>query len=813
MRKTLTFLLLTTALLCVQAQQTVSGTLQGGGDNRPLPFANIALMRQADSTFLRGTTSDDRGRFLLEGDTVAAFLRISAIGYQTLFVPIADSTGARSINLGILRLEEGATTLDEVSVTAAKPMYSVDGEKTLYNVSEDPSVQTGTASDALQNAPGVQVDVQGNITLDGQSVTVWINDRPSHLEGESLKQYIKQLPANSISSIEVIKNPSAKYGGGGPVINIKTDQKVMRNSYVSFGANGSSEPSFVPWMSYVYSNEKFRISAYLNYSRNRWESTSTGSGTMLDSDSLPARQWESRSSSESTSHNLNANLNFSYEFDTMNSLSGWFYTYPSWSHRLSDGRSERTDYIGGVANDFSYTSHSDSRSNSYGGGGGMWYQHKFDNEGHQLSANFYGNWFGFGGEGATFEHYDAQPRLSYDQYASSSYLSGSGSFGIDYSRPYSEQGEFEMGVDYSFSSGRDYDLRDTLDAAGDYRRDLLRSDSSHTASQGVSAYLSWRHKWGNFTLKVGSRLQFEHDAIRHLTAPQYDTAVNQLTARPSLHLSYRTESMHTFSLGYSINTSHPSASDLSRYISYSTDSYSTGNPLLEASYTHNLNADWNKYFTKFGSLGASATFRANIDERSRISDPQWSDFFGRYVSVTIPYNAGDSRRFDLGVNAMIRPTGFLNIRLNAGLTDSWYRVMVRPGKWVEDERLAWNIRGRVWTKVKNKVEIFVSGYYYSRGHGWSVLDINEPRKGIDLGMSADFFERRLSLYLNVDDIFNWNEWSSSSINPYYTSSSTSKYTSRYITFGLTLRFGKLELADTSREGIQSSGGGGGQGGR
>ena len=59
----------------------------------------------------------------------------------------------------------------------------MDGEKTLYNTAEDPSVQTGTASDVLQNAPGVSVDVEGNVTLRGtSSVEIWINDKPSHLK-------------------------------------------------------------------------------------------------------------------------------------------------------------------------------------------------------------------------------------------------------------------------------------------------------------------------------------------------------------------------------------------------------------------------------------------------------------------------------------------------------------------------------------------------------------------------------------------------------------------------------------------------------
>ena len=86
----------------------------------------------------------------------------------------------------------------------------MDGEKNMYNTKEDASIQTGTASDALQNAPGVEVDAEGNITLRGvSSVEIWVNDRPSHMNEEALKQYIKQLPANAIERIEVIANPSA----------------------------------------------------------------------------------------------------------------------------------------------------------------------------------------------------------------------------------------------------------------------------------------------------------------------------------------------------------------------------------------------------------------------------------------------------------------------------------------------------------------------------------------------------------------------------------------------------------------------------
>ena len=273
------------------AQYVVTGQLLSAKDKQPIPFANIAMMRASDSTFLRGVITDDKGVFNINNDTIATVLRISAMGYETQFLAVPNTrdggpTGLGKIDMGSIVMHEGAMLLDVVKITEKRPLYTVDGEKDLYNVAEDASIQTGNASDALQNAPGVEVDVEGNVTLNGQSVEVWINDRPSHLEGEALKQYIKMLPANSIDRIEVMKNPSARYGGGSPVVNIVTNQRMLKNSFVSLGANGSSRPSISPWLSYVYSNEKFNISAYVSYSSSHSENTRKGGGSMFDEDSV-----------------------------------------------------------------------------------------------------------------------------------------------------------------------------------------------------------------------------------------------------------------------------------------------------------------------------------------------------------------------------------------------------------------------------------------------------------------------------------------------------------------------------------------------
>ena len=186
----------------------VIGTLQDSTNNDPIPYVNVAILDAADSSFIKGSITDLNGYFEVtnvpQGDK---FLRVSAIGYKNTLVPF---TVTNNTALGTVKLAPGATQLKEVNITAARPLYAMDGEKMIYNVADDPTIQTGTTSDALQNAPGVEVDIEGNITLRGvSSVEIWVNDKPSKLTEENLKTYLETLPANALDRIETITNPSA----------------------------------------------------------------------------------------------------------------------------------------------------------------------------------------------------------------------------------------------------------------------------------------------------------------------------------------------------------------------------------------------------------------------------------------------------------------------------------------------------------------------------------------------------------------------------------------------------------------------------
>lgn len=787
------------------AQRTVEGMVSNAADGKGIPYANIAMMRAEDSTYIRGTVTDANGHYSLEVDTFATFLRVSVIGYETAYQPVGENSSHIDISM-----KEGTMTLDEVQVTAKKPMYAAEGDKKIYNVSEDPTIQNGSAQDALKNTPGVQVDGEGNITLNGKAVKVYINDRESHYTGEMLKQYIKTLTADQISSIEAIEFPSAKYGGGEPVVNIRTQQKLLKNSYFSFGGSGSTEPAFSPFLSYAYATEKFRFDAYVRYSGSRWESQQDGGGSLLNEDSLTVRNYQYKSSSSSWDNSLGMSFSLGYDFDSMNTLSAYVSAWPGWSQDVSDGIYIRQDSIGTQMEDYSYTEHSDGKGGWSYAYGGIDFEHKFNDEGHRISFSLSGNLWGSNSQGTSWEHYAAQPQMNYDARTESRYPDGSFDLGMDYSLPYNENGELSAGVSLSAGSNNSYYLRDTLGADGQYYCDALRSDTSESPSKDARLHLSWRRKWGNFTLRLGGNATYENSSSRHLGLPEYDTTVNYFTITPSVLLMYNTESMHSFSLNYSMSTSRPDADDLSRYESFSVDSYSSGNPLLVPSYSHNLGISYSKSFEKGHSFGVEGSYTWQINKMSSLSMPVYHPFFGRYVSFRQPYNVGNSRDGNVYAYARLRFSALFDMSLSGGLKDSWYRVQVRPYEWYEDQMTSWNVRLNGRAKLFNLVWVSMSGYYNSRSHGWSVLSVEEPRWGMDLGASADLFDRKLSFYFEFNDIFNTFQWNSTSINPYSPSNSNYTYNSQYITFGVTLRFGKMDLGDSSKEGIQASSGGKGK---
>ena len=341
------FALIGCFVLSGMAQSKVTGTIVEESNGKGIPFVNVGLFRQADSVFVSGAASDDKGRFELLAPNGDYRLQVSAIGFQTFEQELAVKGNQ---DLGKLQLKEGSTKLSEVTITEKRPLFAVEGEKTMYNVAEDNSIQTGTLSDALQNAPGVSVDVEGNISLRGtSSVEVWINDKPSHMTAENLKTYIQTLPANSIDHVEVITNPSARYGSKADgIINIVTNAKVQKNEFFSFGVNVSTHPYIDPWASYVWSNDKLTVNAYINGSYSDWKGNSFIDQSLFDSSGALANHEIDSTLFKNKMYGLGGFFSVDYEIDTANSLNVWLSGWPNWGDAINNTSFFREEYLPNV---------------------------------------------------------------------------------------------------------------------------------------------------------------------------------------------------------------------------------------------------------------------------------------------------------------------------------------------------------------------------------------------------------------------------------------------------------------------------------
>ena len=790
----------------VNAQNNISGKIIDETTNQGVPFVNVGLFRVADSAFVSGAASDDKGAFTLQAvPRGEMLLKISAIGYELFEMPV---TVKGDQNLGTLKLTPGTTRLDEVVIAEKRPMFLVEGEKTMYNVAEDPSIQTGTLSDALQNAPGVEVDVEGNITLRGtSSVEIWINDKPSHMSEENLKTYIQQLPANSLDRVEVITNPSARYGSKADgIINIVTNAKVQKNEFFSFGVNGSTRPSVTPWFSYVWSNEKLTINAYINGGYSIWKGNSfTDQSLFTDSHYLANHEIDSVAY-QSKGFNTGGYVSLDYEIDTANSLSFWVNGFPQWGRNTSNTNSCREEYLDHnglqltTPSLIDYNTNSSSKSSNYFVMGGLYYQHKFDNKGHNLSISADAMGWGYQGSGNVNRHFLQPVNYHRDIISDQSRNSFGGEVEIVYNRPYSENGEISVGWNTGYSPEKINSTYDTL-VGGNPVHDAFRTYGVTFTTLTNEAFITVQHKFGGFTVKPGVRFCHELVGGKYVDSTQYNFSKPFFSIRPSLHLSYRTESMHNFSLSYTRRIAAPEAHELSLFPLYDEDEFSTGNPDLDRVYTNAFEAGWTKYFMNFGSIGLSAYYRGKSNEVNQIQMTVYHPLYGRWVPYSYPVNVGKSHTAGFEYNMMYRPSGFFNLRFYANLYDSYIETVFNDTPYKSD-MWSYSFRLNLWAKLWNRIEVTASGHYSSPTQ--SLFSERHARYGIDAGLRADFFDRKLSVFVNASDIFNWNSWGMSNTSPYVESSSNSKFNSRAVSVGLTFRFGKMELEQMARQGADDS---------
>ncbi len=208
--KKLLFLLFIFSLLSANAQSyrfNITGTIQSEKDKKPIEAATIHLEKVKDSTVLSYTISDEKGNFSLEGKSYDKNMKlyISFIGMNN-YSKLVSLDKESNIKLGVISLKEESNLLNEVVIKSRAPI-TVKKDTLEFNVKSFKTKKDANVEDLLKKLPGVEVDEQGKITVNGKPVNkVLVNGKPFF--GDDPTITTKNLTKEIIEKVQITDSKS-----------------------------------------------------------------------------------------------------------------------------------------------------------------------------------------------------------------------------------------------------------------------------------------------------------------------------------------------------------------------------------------------------------------------------------------------------------------------------------------------------------------------------------------------------------------------------------------------------------------------------
>jgi len=235
---------------------------------KPATAAMVELMQ--DNKLVKAAITDTAGVAGFEKISHGTYtFRVSYGGYQTHNT--AAYTFPSAVNRGSVILKPGGKTLGEVSVSSRRSFIEQKPGKVILNVDASVTNTGSTVLEVLERSPGVTVDRNGGIALQGKAgVLVLIDDKQTYLSGAELNNLLSSMSSTQVDQIELMSNPPAKYdaSGNAGIINIKTKKNKVKgfNGSFTIAAGQGFYPKNNNSLQLNYRTGKFNM--FLTYSMN-----------------------------------------------------------------------------------------------------------------------------------------------------------------------------------------------------------------------------------------------------------------------------------------------------------------------------------------------------------------------------------------------------------------------------------------------------------------------------------------------------------------------------------------------------------------
>ncbi len=268
--------LLCPALLLLQeatAQSAIHGTVTDK-TNQPIANANVLLLRNTDSTLVKGAVTNEKGVYAFDRLTPGSYLlSFSFTGFDPLYKSLITAPGKEKTDLGTQQLQAAQRQLAEVTVKARKPLFEQKTDRLVINVENSITSAGSTALDVLERSPGVIVDRQNNsISLSGKNgVVIMINGKINHMPIDAVIQLLGGMNSGNIDKIELITTPPANFDaeGNAGFINIVLKENTQAGTNGSYTLSMGYGNRDMPAANANFNHRKGKLNLYGNYSFSR----------------------------------------------------------------------------------------------------------------------------------------------------------------------------------------------------------------------------------------------------------------------------------------------------------------------------------------------------------------------------------------------------------------------------------------------------------------------------------------------------------------------------------------------------------------
>lgn len=791
----LTISALISSMIRTQAQSIppakVSGQVLQEG-NKPVEFATITLLKAKDSSLVKGAIADLNGRYEIEAKEGRYLVAAAYVGMtKTYSKPFELKKGA-GIKVPVLSLSTNAKNLKEVNVTGKKPFIEQRADKMIVNVENSILGAGSNAMEVLEKSPGVSIDKDDNISLKGKDgVVIMIDGKLTNMSSQDVAQLLKSMPSSNIEQIELITNPSAKYdaAGNAGIINIKLKKNntVGTNGSVTLGGAYGLTPKWNGALNLNHRNEKFNLYGSYNYTHRENKQhlglyrngTDNGKFTVFDQQNVIHNHSEYHGAKVGMDYFINKRHTIGVMVDA--------------GLRDSKTPANAITLIGnGESVDSTLKTHTSNKANWNRVAYNVNYKGVLDTSGKEINidldyarnaqdqwSNIYSTVWDPGGK-----HYMRGDTTRNLQPSSIDIKT----IKADYVNPLKNQAKFEAGFKLSFVQTDNNARFDSL-RNHNWINDLNRSNHFIYKENVNAAYINFHKQFKKVGVQIGVRGEQTNVEGNSVTISSV-TDTSYFNLFPSLFLSYDLAKDHQLGFSYSRRLQRPNYEDLNPFEVY-LDRYTkmSGNPYLRPSYANSIEVTHTfKHF-----LTTSLGYTHTKDMITQILEADKDAVTGDTSNVRYKYlNVAKSDNFTL------------NIAIPFSITKWWNSFTYLSGSYnkfqtvVNNEPVnlsAGGFMGRTqhtFTLPKG-ISAELSFFYMSSQIADEGLFRMKPLYAFDCGISKQILNKKGSIKINVNDVFNVQHFRGSFENAGRYTAVSSKWESQQVRVSFNYRFGNTNI--------------------